>query len=72
MMTDIPKKQVLKAFKALGYEVTDEREHIKLENKSGSKVWGLPNHRKIKSSTLSEVIRRAGIDKKEFFKEVVK
>jgi hypothetical protein len=70
MINDIPKKQVLKAFKALGYEVTDEREHIKLANANGSKVWGLPNHKRIKHSTLSEVIRRAGIDKKQFFAEV--
>lgn len=67
MKRDIKKKDAIKAFNALGYYITKEDSHIKLENGKGNKVWGLPNHRLIKGSTLSEVLRRAEIDRNKFF-----
>lgn len=67
MKRDIKQKTVIKAFESFGFFVTENREHMKLENKDGRKIVGLPNHRLLKGSTLSEVLRRANIDKKAFF-----
>ncbi len=71
MKTDVKKSNALKAFRKFGFEVVEEREHIKLQNGStGEKVIGVPNHRKIKGSTLSEILNRSTIDKTAFFKLV--
>ncbi len=66
MNIDTPKGKVIKALKKLGYELVREREHLNFKNAQGTPL-SIPNHKKIKGSTLSTVMVRAGIDKGEFF-----
>lgn len=69
MKKDIRQKEVLKAFAQFGFAVYSFQNHIKLENEKHQKV-SIPNHKTIKSTTLSDELRRVGIDKKEFAKFV--
>lgn len=66
---DASKRDVLKAFAALGFEVVREEEHIALrrENPDGSVTpMTIPNHRTIKGSTLRTICTQAGIPRDEF------
>jgi predicted RNA binding protein YcfA (HicA-like mRNA interferase family) len=66
---DVPKRKVIKALKALGFEVIREGNHISMSriNQDGSKTpLTLPNHKEIKSSTLLLILRQAGITREEF------
>ncbi len=66
---DAPKRNVIKALEALGFKVIREGNHISMSriNPDGTKTpLTLPNHNKIKSSTLLLIIRQAGIEREEF------
>jgi len=66
---DAPKRQVLRAFKKLGFHIVREAEHIALrrENPDGSVTpMTIPNHRTIKGSTLRMICTQAGIPRAEF------
>jgi len=66
---DAPKRKVIKALEALGFEVIREGNHISMSriNSDGSKTQlTLPNHKEIKGSTLLLIIRQAGITREEF------
>ena len=66
---DAPKRKVIKALEALGFEVIREGNHISMSriNSDGSKTTlTLPNHKEIKGSTLLLIIRQAGITREEF------
>ncbi|HEY4034972.1 MAG TPA: type II toxin-antitoxin system HicA family toxin [Ktedonobacteraceae bacterium] len=66
---DAPKLKVLKALELLGFSLVREREHIAMirENADGSKTpLTLPNHSKIKGSTLRTICTQAGISRDDF------
>lgn len=64
-----PKRRVIKALEILGFRIVREREHISMlrENPDGSKTpLTMPNHPKIKASTLRTICTQAGISRDEF------
>ena len=66
---DAPKRKVIKALEILGFQLVREREHISMmrENIDGSKMpLTMPNHRKIKASTLRTICTQASISRDEF------
>ena len=61
---DAPKNRVVRALEQLGYRPIRERNHICMarENPDGSRsILVLPNHRRIKGSTLRRICTQAGI-----------
>jgi len=66
---DAPKRKVIKALEILGFRVVREKEHISMvrENPDGSKTpLTMPNHPKIKASTLRTICTQVGISMDEF------
>ncbi len=66
---DAPKRRVIKALEILGFRMVREKEHISMvrENPDGSKTpLTMPNHPKIKTSTLRTICTQAGISRDEF------
>ena len=66
---DAPKNRVIRALEQLGYRPIRERNHICMarENPDGSRsVLVLPNHRRIKGSTLRRICTQAGISRDAF------
>jgi predicted RNA binding protein YcfA (HicA-like mRNA interferase family) len=66
---DAPKNRVVRALEQLGYRPIRERNHICMarENPNGSRsVLVLPNHRRIKGSTLRRICTQAGISRDAF------
>jgi predicted RNA binding protein YcfA (HicA-like mRNA interferase family) len=68
---DAPRKKVIKTLEILGFKVVRVGNHISMvkENPDGSKTpLTMPNHRRIKGSTLRTICRQAGITREEFLK----
>ena len=66
---DAPKNRVVRALEQLGYHPIRERNHICMarENPDGSRsILVLPNHRRIKGSTLRRICTQAGISRDAF------
>jgi predicted RNA binding protein YcfA (HicA-like mRNA interferase family) len=66
---DAPKQRVIKTLQHMGFHLIREREHISMErtNPDGSKTpLTMPNHPKIKSSTLRTICSQAGIPRDDF------
>lgn len=66
---DAPKRKVIKSLEILGFRITREKEHISMEriNPDGTKTpLTMPNHLKIKSSTLRTICTQAGISRNDF------
>ena len=67
--SDAPKTDVLRALERLGFQIIREGNHIALTraNLDGSRTpMTLPNHRRIKGSTLRSALRQAQISREEF------
>lgn len=68
---DAPKWRVIKTLEMLGFQMVREKEHISMErvNPSGTKTpLTMPNHPKIKASTLRTICTQAGISREDFLK----
>ena len=66
---DAPKRKVIKALELLGFRIVREKEHISLirQNPDGTRTpLTIPNHSKIKASTLRTICTQAGISREEF------
>lgn len=68
---DAPKAKVLQALAKLGFNIVREREHISLarNNPDGTQTTlTVPNHAKLKSSTLRAICTQSGISRDDFLK----
>jgi len=66
---DAARQRVLRALGRLGFEVVREREHIAMvrQNPDGSRtLLTLPNHPRIKGSTLRMICTQCGIARDDF------
>ncbi len=66
---DAPKQRVIKTLEILGFRLIREKEHVSMERKNpdGTKTpLTMPNHPKIKSSTLRTICTQSGISRDEF------
>ena len=66
---DAPKQKVVKSFELLGFKMIREKEHISMErlNPDGTKTpLTMPNHPRIKASTLRTICTQAGISRDNF------
>ena len=66
---DAPKQRVIKALGILGFRIIREKEHISMvrENPDGNETpLTMPNHPRIKASTLRTICTQAGISRDEF------
>jgi len=66
---DASKTRVLRALLILGFVIVREREHISMVrlNADGSKTpLTLPNHARLKGSTLRVILRQSNISRDDF------
>jgi predicted RNA binding protein YcfA (HicA-like mRNA interferase family) len=66
---DAPIREVIKALGRLGFRVVREGNHIAMarENPDGTRTpLTMPNHSRIKGSTLRTILTQAGIARDEF------
>jgi predicted RNA binding protein YcfA (HicA-like mRNA interferase family) len=66
---DAPIRKVIRALERLGFRVVREGNHIAMvrENLDGTRTpLTMPNHSRIKGSTLQTIITQAGIARDEF------
>ncbi len=66
---DAPKRRVIKALENLGFRMVREKEHVSMvrENADGNTTpLTMPNHSKIKASTLRTICSQARIPRDEF------
>lgn len=66
---DAPLRKVINAFEILGFHLVREGNHIAMvrENSDGTRTpLTMPNHRRIKGSTLRTILVQAGISREEF------
>ena len=66
---DAPKRKVIMALESLGFRLIREKEHISMvrENPDGSKTpLTMPNHARLKASTLRTICTQVGISRDEF------
>jgi predicted RNA binding protein YcfA (HicA-like mRNA interferase family) len=68
---DAPKTKVIKALKRLGFQLVREREHIAMvrTNTDSTKTpLTMPNHNRLKGSTLRTICTQSGISRNDFLK----
>ena len=69
--TDAPKRKIIQSLETLDFRIVREREHIAMvrKNHDGSTTpLTMPNHPRIKASTLRTICTQAGISRDEFLK----
>jgi len=67
--TDASKQKAIKAFESLGFRIVRMGKHISMakENPDGLRIpLTMPNHERIKGSTLRVICRQIGIKREEF------
>lgn len=67
--TDAPLPKVVKALQRLGFTVVREGNHIAMvrENTDGTRTpLTMPNHARLKGSTLRAILTQSGISREEF------
>ncbi len=68
---DAPQRKVVKALEILGFRTVREGTHLSMirENPDGTKTpLTMPNHSKMKASTLRTICSQSGISRVEFLK----
>lgn len=68
---DVPQRKVLKTLETLGFQVVRTGNHIALirSNPDGTTTpLTMPNHPKLKGSTLRSICTQAGISREEFLR----
>jgi predicted RNA binding protein YcfA (HicA-like mRNA interferase family) len=66
---DVPIDKVIKTFEKLGFRLIREGNHISMlrESSDGTRTpLTMPNHRRIKSSTLRTILTQSRISRDEF------
>jgi predicted RNA binding protein YcfA (HicA-like mRNA interferase family) len=66
---DAPKRKVISALERLGFRVVREAAHVAMirENPDGTRTTlTMPNHRRIKGSTLRAICTQAAIHRDDF------
>ena len=68
---DVPKARVVRALEALGFRVVRVKAHVSMirENDDGTRTpLTMPNHRRIKGSTLRTICTQARIPRDDFLR----
>ncbi|MGB7296685.1 MAG: type II toxin-antitoxin system HicA family toxin [Candidatus Aminicenantales bacterium] len=68
---DAPKQKVIATLRELGFRIVRDKEHISMlrKNADGTETpLTMPNHPKIKSSTLRTICQQSGISREEFLR----
>jgi predicted RNA binding protein YcfA (HicA-like mRNA interferase family) len=68
---DAPKRRVIRALQRLGFRVVREGNHIAMlrDDPDGTRTpLTMPNHPRIKGSTLRTILTQAGIPRDEFLR----
>ncbi len=68
---DAPRERVVRALKALGFALVREGNHVAMvrENADGTRTpLTMPGHRRIKGSTLRNMLRQSKIPRNEFLR----
>ncbi|HUT29176.1 MAG TPA: type II toxin-antitoxin system HicA family toxin [Sedimentisphaerales bacterium] len=66
---DAPRQKVVKALQILGFQIVRKEQHISMarQNADGSKTpLTMPNHPRIKASTLRTICTQSAIPRDEF------
>jgi predicted RNA binding protein YcfA (HicA-like mRNA interferase family) len=66
---DAPKARVIRTLKHLGFQLLREREHIamlRVSSDGSHTPLTIPNHPRIKGSTLRTICTQSGISREEF------
>jgi predicted RNA binding protein YcfA (HicA-like mRNA interferase family) len=66
---DAPKSKVIKVLESFGFSIVREKEHISMvrQNTDGTNTpLTLPNHNRIKGSTLRNICTQSGISRDDF------